>query len=104
MLRAASSIHELATLASDDGCWSLHFVEQGGAWRVILAIAPNAPFAARLMRDQPLLRVRDGEGGAILQGHLDMDGECEGAWPFPDAPAAHFQSRGGGFTIQPARA
>lgn len=103
LLRAASSGAGPASLATDDGCWSLHFVEQGGAWRVILALAADAPFAARLMREQPLLRVRDGQGGAILQGHLDADGECESAWPFADAPAAHFQSRGGSFTIQPAR-
>ncbi|RJG19191.1 hypothetical protein [Massilia cavernae] len=104
MLRAASSGHELQALATDDGCWTLHFVEDGGAWRVILALAANAPYAARLLRERPLLRVRDGEGGAVMQGHLDTDGECEAAWPFPDAPAAHFQALGGGFTIQPARA
>ncbi|MGZ8303095.1 MAG: hypothetical protein ACXW2U_11020 [Telluria sp.] len=103
MLRAASGGPSPATLATGDGCWTLHFVEQRGAWQVILALDANAPFAARVLREQPLLCVNDGAGGAILQGRLDTDGECEAAWPFADPPAVHFQRHGGGFTIKPAR-
>jgi hypothetical protein len=103
MLRAADSAAELTGLSTDDGCWTLHFVEDGARWQVILALAADAPFAARLMRNPPLLRVRDGAGAIILQGHLDADGECEGAWPFASDPAPHFQRHGGGFAIEPVR-
>ena len=103
MLRAAASAPPVTGLSTDDGCWTLHFVEDGERWQVILALAADAPFAARLMRDPPLLRVRDGAGAVILQGHLDADGECEGAWPFAIDPAPHFQRHGGGFAIEPVR-
>lgn len=103
MLRAAASGDQLTGLSTDDGCWTLHFVEEGSQWQVILALAADAPFAARMMRDTPLLRVRDGAGGIVLQGHLDADGECEGAWPFASEPAPHFQRHGGGFAIEPVR-
>lgn len=104
MLRAASGGEPLSGLSTDDGCWTLHFVEDGARWQVILALAADAPFAARLMRNPPLLRVRDGAGAIVLQGHLDADGECEGAWPFASDPAPHFQRYGGGFAIEPVRA
>jgi hypothetical protein len=103
MLRAAASGDPLTGLSTDDGCWTLHFVEDGARWQVILALAADAPFAARLMRNPPLLRVRDGAGAIVLQGHLDADGECEGAWPFSSDPAPHFQRHGGGFAIEPVR-
>lgn len=103
MLRAAASDEPLGGISTDDGCWTLHFVEEGAKWQVILALAADAPFAARLMRDPPLLRVCDGAGAVVLQGHLDSDGECEGAWPFPSDPAPHFQRHGGGFAIEPVR-
>ena len=104
MLRAASGAEPLSNLSTDDGCWTLHFVEHGARWQVILALAADAPFAARLMRNPWLLRVRDGAGAIVLQGHLDADGECEGAWPFASDPAPHFQRHGGGFAIEPVRA
>lgn len=104
MLRAAAGAGPLAGLVTDDGCWTLHFVGEGETWQVILALAADAPFAALLMRDQPLLRVRDGAGRVILQGHLDADGECENAWPFKAAPAPHFHQHGGNFAVEPARA
>nr|WP_206085669.1 hypothetical protein [Massilia polaris] len=104
MLRAAASGEALAGLSTDDGCWTLHFVEDGAKWQVILALAAVAPFAARLMREPTLLRVRDGAGTVVLQGHLDADGECEGVWPFVSDPAPHFQRHGGGFAVEPVRA
>jgi hypothetical protein len=99
MLRAAADGEPPALLSTDDGCWTLHFA---GA-QVILALAADAPFAARLMRDQPLLRVRDGSGATLLQGRLDADGECEGAWPFTAAPGQYFQLYGGAFAVEPVR-
>ncbi len=101
MLRAAADHRPLAALVTDDGLWSLHFVEQGGAWRVILALEAHAPFAVRLVREQPMLRVVDGSGAVILKGSLDADGECEGAWPFASAPEPHFHAFGGGFAVEP---
>ena len=104
MLRAAASSGPLDALATDDGHWALHFLQQDGAWRVILALAPNAPFAARLVREQPMLRVVDGGGAIILQGSLDADGECENAWPFETAPGIHFHEFGARFAVEPVHA
>jgi len=102
MLRAAASGGDtLATLVTDDHCWTLHFVAQDDGWQVILALSAQAPFAARLLNEQPLLRVLDGGGAIVLQGRLDADGECERAWPFATAPAPHFQLYGAGFAVQP---
>ena len=101
MLRAASSGAALAPLSTDDGCWTLHFVEAGGAWRAILQLAPGAPFAAALLAARAPLQVRDGGGRRILGGRLDADGECEAAWPFDLPPAAHLQAHGAAFTVTP---
>ena len=102
MLRAASSSAPLTAVATDDGYWTLHFVEHGVAWRVILALNAAAPFAAPLVRAQPLMRVLDGAGALILQGRLDADGECEGLWPFAGPPGPHLQQAGAGFSVVPA--
>lgn len=101
MLRAADGGAALRQLATDDGHWRLHFVDGAGAPRVILQLVPEAPFAARLLREAALLRVLDGAGAEVLQGRLDADGECECAWPFADAPAAHFQRHGAAFSVLP---
>jgi hypothetical protein len=82
-------------------CWTLHFLPQGAGWQVILSLSPEAPFAARLLREQGLLRVIDGGGAIVLQGRLDADGECERSWPFAIAPAQHFQLYGAGFAVEP---
>jgi hypothetical protein len=103
LLRAASTDTELSELLTDDGHWALHFLPQDGGWQVILKLAADAPFAAALMREQPLLRVSDGGGTVILQGRLDADGECEDAWPFDAAPAPHFQQFGARFSVDPLR-
>lgn len=104
MLRAASTDTALAELVSDDNHWALHFLARDVGWQVILKLAADAPFAAGLMREQPLLRVVDGRGAIILQGRLDSDGECESAWPFGLAPAPHFQRSGASFSVEPVRA
>ena len=101
MLRAASSAGALAALSTDDGAWALHFIEDDSGWRLVLALNAAAPFAARLMREQPLLRVVDGGGAIVLQGSLDADGELEGAWPFETAPAPHFHMFGAAFRVEP---
>jgi hypothetical protein len=101
MLRAASTAAALDALVTDDGHWTLHFLPQDGGWQVILSLSAEAPFAARLLNDQPQLRVIDGGGAIVLQGRLDADGECERAWPFATAPAEHFQLYGAGFAVEP---
>ena len=103
MLRAAASGEALAALATDDGYWALHFIDDPDGWRVVLALDGGAPFAGRLLREQPRLRVLDGDGAIILQGSLDADGECESAWPFAAAPAPHFHQFGAGFSVEPVR-
>lgn len=106
MLRAADSGAPLEALATDDGYWRLHFVGEGRARRVILQLLPQAPFAARLLREAASasvsVTVLDGAGSEVLAGRLDLDGECEAAWPFADAPPAHFQRHGARFTVRPA--
>jgi hypothetical protein len=101
MLRAADSGAALELLCTDDGYWRLHFVDAAGARRVILQLVPEAPFAARLLREAALVRVVDGGGAEVLAGRLDPDGECEAAWPFADAPFEHFQRCGARFVVQP---
>jgi len=102
LLRAAASSTTLDRLVTDDGCWALHFVPDGDGWSVILALAAEAPFAPGLMRQQPMLRVLDGAGATVLQGRLDIDGECEDGWPFDTPPARHFQLHGGMFAVETA--
>jgi hypothetical protein len=102
MLRAAASGAALAQLVTDDGHWSLDFVREGEGWSVILALSPQAPFAAQLLRAQPLLRVVDGGGAIVLQGRLDADGECERPWTLAGEPAAHFHLHGAIFVVEPA--
>ncbi len=101
MLRAAADGAALTQLSTDDGHWRLHFVDDAGQWRVIVALDAAAPFAARLMREAPMLRVVDGGGAIVLQGRLDADGECESAWPFETAPAPHFHEFGARFAVEP---
>ena len=101
LLRAADSGAALEALATDDGYWRLHFVGEGAARRVILQLLPQAPFAARLLRAAAPVIVLDGAGTEVLSGSLDLDGECEAAWPFADAPPAHFQRHGARFTVRP---
>lgn len=104
MLRAAAGTAELEQLVTDDGYWALHFVADGGpGWQLILKLDAEAPFAARLLRERPLLRVVDGGGAILLQGRLDEDGECERPWPFEEAPMAHFSLYGATFAIEPCR-
>ena len=106
MLRAAStasSAEAMESLVTDDGYWTLHFLSQDGGWQVILSLSAEAPFAARLLSEQPQLRVIDGGGAIVLQGRLDADGECERTWPFATAPASHFQLYGAGFAVEPVK-
>ena len=102
MLRAADGGGALELLETDDGCWRLHFVGDGAGWRVVLQLLPGAPFAASLLARAPHLAVLDGAGGQVLRGRLDADGECEAAWPFKEAPRAHFQRHGARFRVQSA--
>jgi len=102
MLRAAATAAALESLVTDDGFWTLHFLPQDGGWQVILGLSADAPFAARLLNEQPQLRVIDGGGAIVLQGRLDADGECERVWPFATAPAQHFQLYGAAFAVEPA--
>jgi hypothetical protein len=102
MLRAADSGRDLSQLATDDGHWRLHFVGGGDGRRVILQLMPDAPFAARLLREAVLVRVVDGAGAELLAGRLDGDGELEAGWPFGEDPAVHFQRHGAAFKVQAA--
>lgn len=99
MLRAADDGAALAALQTDDGYWALHFLRTAGLWQVVLKLDADAPFAASVLQGGALLQVVDGTGAVVLQGSLDRDGECEQAWPFAEAPAAHFQRHGARFGV-----
>lgn len=101
MLRAASGGQPLSVLATDDGYWGLHFIENPDGWSMVLVLDGTAPFAVRLLREQPMLRVIDGGGAILLQGSLDADGECEAVWPFETAPEPHLHEFGAGFSVEP---
>jgi len=98
-LRAASS-GQVEALRTDDGWFTLHLLPQGEGWRAILQLAADAPFAPALLAARAALRVSDGAGRTILEGRLDADGECEAAWPFADAPAAHLQAADAAFSVE----
>jgi hypothetical protein len=100
VLRAASS-GTLDAVVTEDGWWTLHVVAAGAGWRIVLQLAPQAPFAPALLAARAPLRVLDGAGADILAGRLDADGECEAAWPFAAAPAEHLQAHGARFTVEP---
>jgi len=101
MLRAASSGGAPAPIRTDDGCWTLHFIEAADGWRTILQLAADAPFAATLLAARAPLQVRDGAGRTLLEGRLDADGECEAAWPLAAAPGTYLQAHGAAFTVTP---
>ena len=101
LLRAADSGAGLDLLRTDDRMWSLHFVDAGGALRVIVQLDVGAAGAAQVLAARPPIVVRDGAGQTVLQGVLDADGECEGAWPFAAPPAAHFKQHGARFEVTP---
>jgi hypothetical protein len=99
-LRAASS-GAIEALRTDDGWFTLHLVPDGDAWRTVLQLAADAPFAPALLAARAPLRVSDGAGRIILEGRLDADGECEAAWPFAAPPASHLQAAGAAFRVEP---
>jgi hypothetical protein len=102
MLRAADA-GALARLTTDDGYWILHFSEEADGWHIGLQLLACAPFTRRLLRERPMLAVRDAAGTVLLTGRLDADGECEAAWRFDTPPAVHFQRHGARFEVGPVR-
>lgn len=101
LVRAASSGALTGPLRTDDGYWTLHVAGSPGDWRLILALAPDAPFAASLLAAEGGVKVLDGQGGVLLEGVLDADGECEAAWIAAVAPFEHVQQAGARFTVRP---
>ena len=102
LLRAADSGAPLDVLRTDDRMWRLHFVDQAGVPGVVVQLDLDAPGAAALLAARATIAVRDGAGDVIVQGSLDLDGECEGRWPFAASPAEHFQQHGARFDVTPA--
>jgi hypothetical protein len=101
LLRAADSGAPLDVLRTDDQMWRLHIVDHDGVPRVVVQLHPDAPGAAHLLATRATIAVRDGAGSTIVQGSLDLDGECEGLWPFATPPAIHFQQHGARFEVIP---
>lgn len=101
MLRAASTAGATGALRTDDGYWTLHVAGEPGDWRLILAMAADAPFAASLLRAATGIKVLDGQGELLLEGELDADGECEAEWLLDAAPFEHLQQAGATFSVKP---
>jgi hypothetical protein len=100
MLRAADA-GALARLVTDDGYWILHFSQEQDGWHIGLQLLACAPFTRRLLRERPMLSVRDACGTILLEGRLDADGECEAVWSSEAPPAVHFQRHGARFEVRP---
>ncbi len=87
-------------LQSDDQYWCLQFVADEIGWQLTLALNEQAPFALQIKQSGCVLRVLDGKGAILLEGQLDIGGECEGRWPFMTEPALHLQQAGARFRIE----
>jgi hypothetical protein len=101
LLRAADSGAPLDVLRTDDRMWRLHVVDNDGVPGIVVQLDPDAPGAAQLLATRATIAVIDGAGNTIVQGSLDLDGECEGRWPFAAPPSVHFQQHGARFEVLP---
>ncbi len=102
-LRAAAGRGgEIPTLHSEDGMWTLMFLQGPSAIRMLLKLDRDTPLARQIMDSKTEVAVKDGTGQVLMQGHVDEEGELEADWPFSNAaPYAHFQASGGRFQVQP---
>ncbi len=87
-------------LQSDDQYWCLRFVPDEIGWQLTLVLNEQAPFALQIKQSGCALRVLDGKGAILLEGQLDIGGECEARWPFMIEPALHLQQAGARFRIE----
>lgn len=87
-------------LQSDDQYWCLLFVPDEVGWQLTLTLNHHAALAVQIKQSGYALRVLDGAGNVLLEGQLDMDGTCEGRWPFLIEPTLHLQQTGARFRIE----
>lgn len=106
LLLAASAGSMSDALQTADEYWSLHFLRSvDGSLEVVLKLSPQAPFAGEFVSENgPTHRcvgVFDGEGGLLLHGALDADGELHVTWEYDVLPWVQITNAGGAFTVAP---
>ena len=101
LLRAAAGSAEAATLATDDGYWTLDFPRAQDGWWIVLRLDPSAPFASEFVGEgeMPEVAVVDGSGRTLLIGALDEEGKLLARWPDAEAPLKVLSGTGGGFQV-----
>jgi hypothetical protein len=87
-------------LQSDDQYWSLQFVADEVGWQLILSLSDAAPFAHQIKQASSNVRLLDGAGAVLLEGALDIEGECEVRWPYFTEPELHLRQAGARFRIE----
>lgn len=106
LLLAASAGSLSDALHTSDEYWSLHFLRSGdGSLQVVLKLSPKAPFADQFIDEsgptQRRVGVFDGEGGLLLHGTLDSDGELHVTWEYDVLPWVQISNAGGAFSVAP---
>jgi hypothetical protein len=101
LLRAAAGSADAATLATDDGYWTLDFPRAQDGWGIVLRLEPSAPFAGEFIGEDemPEVAVVDGSGRTLLIGELDEEGKLLARWPDAEAPLKVLSAAGGGFQV-----
>ncbi len=100
LLLAADAGEALTSLRTEDGHWTLHFLQGPASWQIVLTLAGSAPFARTLREKQHSVMVLDAAQHILLSGVLDADGELEAPWPVVASPSEHFRATGGQFRVQ----
>lgn len=90
----------LQRLKSDDQYWSLQFIADEVGWQLILSLSDAAPFAQQIKQAGSNVRLIDGAGAILLEGSLDIEGECEVRWPYFTEPELHLRQAGARFRIE----
>lgn len=100
MRLAADSGEEVDVLRTQDGFWSLHFLQEAEGWLVVLKLDAAAPYANGLLTQQVKLEAVIGDGVSVLAGQLDASFEVEASWPFAETPLERLRRAGGRFVVR----
>lgn len=102
-LKAAAPLGQDFSLSSADGRWALHSLTTGQVTRLVLqlraGVDDNAPGLG--LGPGTMVKVMDGEGGILLLGRLDDDGELKGVWTRSVSLLTHLADCGGTLWVGP---
>ena len=100
---AASDTEADCSLVSPDGRWALHALTTRGVTRLLLQLSP-ASLASAGAAPAPgpgaEVAVLDDQGGTLLMGHLDADGELQARWTRDTDLRTHLARHGGHWHVQ----